>query len=749
MGIMVIANTFISNTGDSTFSSNIVIDGGNLTLALTDRIILSGDSSKWHYQNGSSIDFLLTTTDAKPYLGWYDLYTDPSDKVLVAWMGAHQSNNVGGQHNHFEIETLDTDIGFVQGKLIVSYNTTRADSFVQVTNVGKFKLGASVDVQFANGEEIQSGGAENGLILFGGNQTTYGLKIKNVSDMVELVGFGAPEIRINSDLNVVDNHIYLNNTNNPLIEIERDDTATDASLAFTTGGTRRWSLMLDDDGTDDLYIRNNNAGKMAITINDSLNFNINHGNLTLMDKITFRFGQIIDNIIDGWITITGGLKVTGESNFTNVTAEKINEVLYVMAGNGSDIQAKIDMCPDGGCEIIIPKGTYLIDNQINITKKGIRLIGHSRSGDRIAPEFSTLIQASNGFSGGDMISITNHSVDISNLWINGTTSTTHGIAGYLGGSYYLHDLMITKQGDSGIYFNDTMDSDNTIFRVSVNLNGNNGIWLKRADNHVSNVFAKNNSYSAIKLEPGSGTQINFLHAYQNNHSIYLNGTDNTNILNSILESNIRSAIYFDSTHSVLNGIQVMGNSFFLNDFNSEGHPVYFFDSESTNIIDDINIIGNNYDGTAILINYTGTDITDLNFPYNNHESDSLGNIPAGFSNALYTNVQGGNQTIKILRKNSETEKGEYYIDDSDFVFISEQDEDTSINGGFRFVMDDDGSAIPSFLIETKSGQDIIKVSNSSDLIIGDGTTAKNITLTSPDGTEFTCGVNNTGSFNCN
>src|SRR3989344_2590437 len=37
----------------------------------------------------------------------------------------------------------------------------------------------------------------------------------------------------------------------------------------------------------------------------------NSTNLTLGQKITFAFGEIIDNIIDGWISITGGLSITG------------------------------------------------------------------------------------------------------------------------------------------------------------------------------------------------------------------------------------------------------------------------------------------------------------------------------------------------------------------------------------------------------------------------------------------------------
>ncbi|MCK4552601.1 hypothetical protein KAT80_00150 [Candidatus Pacearchaeota archaeon] len=46
------------------------------------------------------------------------------------------------------------------------------------------------------------------------------------------------------------------------------------------------------------------------------NFEIT-GNLTLGEKITFTLGEIIDNLVDGWITITGGLNVTGNITTTD------------------------------------------------------------------------------------------------------------------------------------------------------------------------------------------------------------------------------------------------------------------------------------------------------------------------------------------------------------------------------------------------------------------------------------------------
>jgi len=58
-------------------------------------------------------------------------------------------------------------------------------------------------------------------------------------------------------------------------------------------------------------------------------YNLQAGNLTLTQKITFLLGEIIDNIVDGWITITGSLNVTGDITTTgNVSAS-------YFIGNGS------------------------------------------------------------------------------------------------------------------------------------------------------------------------------------------------------------------------------------------------------------------------------------------------------------------------------------------------------------------------------------------------------------------------------
>ena len=105
------------------------------------------------------------------------------------------------------------------------------------------------------------------------------------------------------------------------------------------------------------------------------------GNLTLGQKITFVLGEIIDNLVDGWVRVTGGLNVTGDveiggnlglgsNNITNIdsiASDRINEFLYVQAGNSSDIQATINKCNPNGCVVVNPYGNYALDNTLNLT----------------------------------------------------------------------------------------------------------------------------------------------------------------------------------------------------------------------------------------------------------------------------------------------------------------------------------------------------------------------------------------------
>jgi len=100
-------------------------------------------------------------------------------------------------------------------------------------------------------------------------------------------------------------------------------TTYDFSIAESAGTV----IMANPKDTNNVVFPVGNVGIGTTTPQNTLNVigdgNFT-GNLTLGEKITFAFGEFIDNIVDGWIRITGNLNVT--NNLTvggNVTAENV------------------------------------------------------------------------------------------------------------------------------------------------------------------------------------------------------------------------------------------------------------------------------------------------------------------------------------------------------------------------------------------------------------------------------------------
>ena len=69
-------------------------------------------------------------------------------------------------------------------------------------------------------------------------------------------------------------------------------------LPIVGGDTNNWGTILNQ--------------FLNVSLNES--GEIRPANITFAQKVTFAFGEVIDNIIDGWITITGGLNVTQNLN---------------------------------------------------------------------------------------------------------------------------------------------------------------------------------------------------------------------------------------------------------------------------------------------------------------------------------------------------------------------------------------------------------------------------------------------------
>lgn len=447
---------------------------------------------------------------------------------------------------------------------------------------------------------------------------------------------------------------------------------------------------------------------------------------------------------------------------TQITTPIVNTILYVEAGNAGDIQAKINQANNGD-KIILPDGFYNIENTI-VINKSITFEGTTQPSFRVSPSTTgTVINATASMANLNMINVTVTGVTLRDFGVTGNSITNDGIA-LVGntGSFFGENLYMELQGRNGLFALTSIGAGNSLFHIASRENGLHGMEIQRNDFRITDYYAHRNwNGSALMLNNAGGIQVNLMHVFFNNHSLYLNGTDNGIFTNIILESTNTSAIVFDSTHSSINRISIIGSDFFLNDLNNEGFAEIEF-LGSANSIQDVTIEGM-FDGTNDIFNTVGNSYKRLRFKTVLTELTSLGDYPENMSitnvdndgNYVFSdggvkiyNTNSGEEKFTIDRTMSGNEKLEVYIDDLDVIFKSEQDEDTGDKGGFRFIMDDDGTASPNYLIEEKGGEDIVNFNNQTGMTLGDGTDQMNITLTSPDGTEFNCGVSNAGAYEC-
>ena len=186
---------------------------------------------------------------------------------------------------------------------ITRQNLTITDNLVVGGNVtvenvfGKFgDLISEQNSYFGNAIRLKGTGDDVDIVL--GDLTGY-FSIWDVADT-------APVFSINNQGDIVTTGGAIFNEN-----------SADRTFRVESNGNE---YMLFVDGNDRVGIGTANPQQELNVIGD---LNVT-GDISVGQKITFVFGEMIDNIIDGWIRITGGLNITGDMQVGgNVTAENV------------------------------------------------------------------------------------------------------------------------------------------------------------------------------------------------------------------------------------------------------------------------------------------------------------------------------------------------------------------------------------------------------------------------------------------
>ena len=533
-------------------------------------------------------------------------------------------------------------------------------------------------------------------------------------------------------------------------------------------------------------------------------------NPTIYGKLTFALGELIENVVDGWLKITGNLEVTGnltvggtldlgetEITASSVTAGQINSVLYVQAGNYSDFRVKTALCSDF-CHIVVPKGIYQV------------------SGDSIPLRANTIFEGNDAIL--NMTEDTNTFVileDTGNITIKGFR--------FIDENKYLTTGMFIRGRAYNISKMEIYDN------YFYGINGTTAISL---GNEPTGDFARdvkiyNNVFEEVKSGVNyEGYDLQFLNNYLSHgnmpsvtesegldYNFGEGGVISGNIIDGFSEQGLdinadrvtisNNVVYMRSDGLTTHGIGSMGNENGV----VIGNIVYL-DGESNSIGIDIRnnddggqtVIGNNIKGVGVgkgiwveISNYstvTGNTISNVtdgiyidgsftNLGVNNFYNVSTkvndNGVDNGFkfSSPLKSSLNStifkidstGTANITTYYpisfevdsagmqiKQSSTLGGATPYGTAEFPILDLRRESSSRGvtvrlgntaGGIFLYADNNG-----FSFKNITEDEIFKMDKNGNLNIGDGSTQINITLTSPDGTEFTCGVNDSGSFLC-
>ncbi len=296
--------------------------------------------------------------------------TDYIDIVIGGMTGLFAIWNVADTIPIFYVnERGDTNIA---GDLIVDTNTLFADAgnnrigvltttpqnTLNVLGDGNFTGNLTADIYFGNGSQLDgvlkdTGDTATGSYVFNDNLSIgnsvggegWYIYQDTLSSYLDSIKNG---IKIRTERAVDKIGFYPNRT--LTLELRNTRTLMYVNLIVIGGNITADYIFADRVGINTLTPQN------TLNVLGDGNFT---GNLTIGDKLTFSFGEFIDNLVDGWLRVTGNLNVTG--NFT-----------------GNQFYGETNIHPDGNITVIInTQGVHENITGFNeSTSNGFTLIGN-------------------------------------------------------------------------------------------------------------------------------------------------------------------------------------------------------------------------------------------------------------------------------------------------------------------------------------------------------------------------------------
>ena len=407
----------------------------------------------------------------------------------------------------------------------------------------------------------------------------------------------------------------------------------------------------------------------------------------------------------GILIMSGIVWATTTITDTGITTPEVNSILYVESGNGDDIQTKINSCSINGCTVVIPMGQYSISNQIdlisNLTLENYGTLfweddaSPERHEDNLGSNFSFMFFLNNS----ENLNFYNYGLIQPNKIFNNATNSEIIFAMF-------------NTNNSLIYGGNIQDAS-----VGYGIYNSNRIQINSVnflDTSLSAVWTEFTNYVVISDIVGRG----------NGEAVDVNVGDRNMVINNIVMDCISRAT--DEILDINSGVNILFN----------------------------NIIGFNCNrgfksGDAVAQRFgigaipTANNITGIGVRCIECSLEPL--IESEETQVLYYD----NGIIKYSSLDSAVlkieNKGNF---DPKIILSSDGDEDWQIysnaDAGDQLIIKNlDDTSLDRFSISQTGLVTIF-----SNLTIGSGTVQTNMTLTSPDGSESCCGVDNSDTFVC-